>query len=227
MGTQQHVGDGRNQYIFPGMSPDGGKLIIHANDPGEANRIIDFIKGLRGGPTNTQIIAGLPAGGHELQGYHPPLPQAPMYEDGYGYGYDSGGGGGGMAPPRKLAESPEWLAYLNALGYEENQFRADIERQRQFASSEALRQIQGLEPGYKQQRRGIAGNAESRGMTRSGEFLRNLAESRAAQGRDQANIQAGLGNTINQLESQLANRLMDLNARRADKELSLRAGGYV
>lgn len=226
MGTQQHVGSGSNQYIFPGMSPDGGKLIIHANSPAEANRIVDFVKGLKGGPTNSQIIAGLPGRGSELSGYYP-VEQDPggYYDDGGGYGY--GGGGYAPPPPKPLASSPEWLAYLNALGLEENQFRADIDRQRSFAQSAAAQQIGQLEPQYAQQRRNIAGSQEARGMARSGESLRRFAESRAAQGRDTSNINMGLAQTLSGLETSLANKMMDLGARRAQQELSLRASGYV
>ena len=88
----------------------------------------------------------------------------------------SGSGSGSQVPPRReLASSPEWLAYLNALGLEENTFRADIERQRGLVRSDADRQIGDLGPGYEQQRRGISGSLESRGMSRSGEKLRRLS----------------------------------------------------
>lgn len=227
VGTQQHVGSGSNQYVFPGMSPDGGKLIIHANSAAEANQVVNFVKGLRGGPTNTQIIQGLPGGGHELQGYYPAQPQDMGGYDSGGGGYDGGGYGGGNLPPRQLATSPEWLAYLNALGLEESQFRADIDRQRAFAKSAAEQQLLGLVPQYDKQRRGIAHGSEAAGMSRSGGLLKGLADSRASQGRDESNINQALGSTLSGLESQLAQRMMDLGARKAQQELSLRASGYV
>ena len=142
--------------------------------------------------------------------------------------YGAGGGGGGyQAPPRReLASSPEWLAYLNALGLEENTFRADIERQRGVVASDADRQIADLKPQYAQQRRGITGSLESRGMLRSGEFTRKLAESRAGEGRAQGGIRAGLTSQLSGLESSLANKMIDLGARRAQQELSMRGQGY-
>jgi len=153
------------------------------------------------------------------------IPQESSY-DGGGYGGGGYGGGYDPGPPKILAESPEWLAYLNSLGLEENQFRSDIERQRAVAKSAAEQQIAGLEPGYQKQRRGVAHTAEAAGMDRSGGLLKGLADSRAAQGRDVSNINLGLGQSLSGLESQLAGKLMDLGARRAQQELQLRSQGY-
>lgn len=131
---------------------------------------------------------------------------------------------GGARP--LLASSPEWLAYLNAQGLEENQFRASIDRQRAAVQSEIERQAQGVGPAYQEQRRGITGNLESRGMARSGELLRRLAESRAQEGQTRSNIQATGVQNLQSLEEQLAGKLIDLSARKADRELELRASGY-
>lgn len=159
-------------------------------------------------------------------------PAAP--EMGYDFGYDGGGGGGGggyggyTPPPRpELASSPEWLAYLNALGLEENQFRADVDRQRATAKLAAEQQIAGLGPQYDIQRRNITGSLESRGMARSGEKARRLADSRAAQGQQTSSIQSALTQQLSGLESNLAQRLIDIGSRRADRELQLRSQGYV
>jgi len=141
---------------------------------------------------------------------------------------DYGDTGYSAAPAtRPLATAPEWLAYLSALGLEESQARADVDRMRSMYQSEAERQKQDLIPQYGQQRRNIAGGMEARGMARSGEYLRRLAESRAQQGRQQAGIEAGLAGQIGQLESNLAQRLGSLATQRAQQELSLRSQGYV
>lgn len=128
---------------------------------------------------------------------------------------------------RPLATSPEWLAYLSALGLEESQARADVDRMRGMYQSEAQRLKQDLTPQYGQQRRGITGSLEARGMARSGELLRRLAESRAAEGRQAAGIEANLAGQVGQLESQLAQRMGSLASQRAQQELALRAQGYV
>jgi hypothetical protein len=131
------------------------------------------------------------------------------------------------APTRQLNTAPEWLAYLSALGLEQSQAQSDTDRMRAMYQSEADRLKQDIVPQYGQQRRGIAGSLETRGMARSGEMLRKLAENRAAQGRQTAGIEAGLGNQIGTLESQLAQKMAGLNSQRAQQELSLRGQGYV
>ena len=70
---------------------------------------------------------------------------APAYEDPGYYDDGSGSGAGSYAmaeplPPRKLAESPEWLAFLNALGMEEAQYRSDVDKTRALYQSDAVRQ---------------------------------------------------------------------------------------
>jgi hypothetical protein len=157
-----------------------------------------------------------------------PQPEYSGYDDGGGSGGGSSGGGGGFMPEpaRFLAEAPEWLAYLNALGLEENQFRSDIDRQKGMYGAEADRQLTDLPAGYIQQRRGISGSMETRGMSRSGEFLRKLAENRAQEGRAAGAIKGQLAFQTGALESQLAQKLMDINARKAQQELQLRSQGY-
>jgi hypothetical protein len=168
-------------------------------------------------------------GFNRIPGHIPQYPAEPNYDtsladDGSGSG--SGSGGFAAAPVRILAESPEWLAYLNALGLEEAQFRADTDKSRGMFQSDAERQEQDLTPVYEQSRRGIAGGMETRGMSRSGEQLRKLAENRGQEGRQKAGIKAQLGMQIGSLESQLAQKLLDINARKASQELQLRSQGY-
>lgn len=141
---------------------------------------------------------------------------------------DTGGYSLSAAPAtRDLATAPEWLAYLSALGLEESQARADVDRMRGLYQSEAERLKQDLVPQYGQQRRGITGSLESRGMARSGELLRRLAENRAAEGRQRAGIESNLAGQVGTLESQLAQRLGSMASQRAQQEMALRAQGYV
>lgn len=140
---------------------------------------------------------------------------------------DGGGGyGSGAAPRRELASSPEWLAYLNSLGLEENQFRADIDRQRQLAKSAAEFQIGDLGRQYTKSRSSLEGSLSSRGLAGSGEDLRRQAENRASQGAAEGTVQQGLSGQLGGLESQLAQKLIDLGSRKAAQELQLRTQGY-
>ena len=149
------------------------------------------------------------------------------YADPGGY-TDSGGayGGGGVVNRGSLNEAPEWLAYLNALNFAASQFRSDIDKQKALYTSESERQLTDLPAGYQSQRRGISGSMESRGMSRSGEFLRRLAENRAQQGRAEGAIKGQLAFQTGSLESQLAQKLLDINARKAQQELQMRGQGY-
>lgn len=138
----------------------------------------------------------------------------------------SGGGGGILAPPTQdLASSPEWLAFLNQLGLEKDQFTSDIQRQRGVASNLAGQQAADITAQGPEQRRGITGGLETRGMQSSGQLIRSLANQRASEGRAQGQVQAGLTGTLSGLESSLAQKLMDLNSRQAQQELALRATG--
>lgn len=146
--------------------------------------------------------------------------------------YDTGeyGGTGGYAapPPRpQLASSPEWLAYLNSLGLEQGQFTADIQRRRALAQSMAAQQAADITAQGPQERRQITGSLESRGMARSGQLVRSLAEQRAGEGRRQGQVQTALAGNLSDLETQLSEKLINLGAKRADQELNLRAQGYT
>ena len=169
--------------------------------------------------------------------YEPP----PVYDGGGGEYYDDGGGGGGgyadsgggyemaaltLPPPKLLSQAPEWLAYLSALGLEEQSYKADIDRQKGVYAAEAGRQSAEIGPQFKQMRRGVSGSMESRGMARSGEMLRRLAETRQAEGRAQGGVSSMLAAQMSSLESNLAGRLAELGARKAQQELSLRLQGY-
>jgi hypothetical protein len=125
-----------------------------------------------------------------------------------------------------LESSPEWMAFINALGLEKNQFASDIARREALARQAAKFQVDSLKPQYDQQRRGIAGSAESRGVARSGQFQRTLAESRAGQGRQTTGIQQALQSSISDYESQLAQKRLSLDSQQQQQRATMLAGGY-
>lgn len=172
----------------------------------------------------------------ELAAYLRSLDQQPvdlsflndLYPQDSGYGYSGSYGGGYAAPAVQpiLETSPEWTAYLNALGLERQQFAADIERQRALAKSQTEYNLSQVKPQYDEQRRGITASAEGRGMARSGEFQRDLATNKAAEARTRAGIQQGLDSSLSNLESQLAQKNMDLAAREAQQRATMIGQGY-
>ena len=63
-------------------------------------------------------------------------------------------------------------------------------------------------------------------MARSGEFQRDLATNKAAEARTRAGIQQGLDSSLSNLESQLAQKNMDLAAREAQQRATMIGQGY-
>lgn len=125
-----------------------------------------------------------------------------------------------------LLDSPEWKAFLNALGLEKSTFAADVARREGVARQAAQFQTEGLVPQYDAQRRSIAGNAESRGVVRSGEYLRHQAESKASQGRANTGIQLALQSQIGDLEGALAQKNAALESQTQQQRASMLAAGY-
>lgn len=181
------------------------------------------------------------AGAQLLYG-SPPTPQAidaatqtlgtyaPQDSSGYGTDYTTQD----LTPPSAptppspvLESSPEWNAYLNALGLQKNQFASDIQRQRDIARASAQFQSQSLTPQFDQQRRGITASAEGRGMARSGQLQRNLAENRASQGVQQTGIQNALNTQLSDLEASLAQKNVDLATQQAQQRATMVGQGYV
>lgn len=145
----------------------------------------------------------------------------------YVQSYGGGGDGGAYTPPdRILEQSPEWLAYINALGLQKGQFAADIARQREIAGANAGYQKSLVEPQYDKQRRGITASNESRGMVRSGQQQRQLATSRGDQSRAYAGIYQNLQNTLSDLESSAAQKNLELDTQRAQQQAQMIQSGY-
>lgn len=157
--------------------------------------------------------------GNYVQSYD--VPQGPAYDPGSLYYQPA------YTPPDKILEqSPEWLAYINALGLQKSQFAADIARQREIAGANAAFARAGVEPQYAQQRRGITSGAESRGMARSGELQRNLATSRGQEQRAYSGIYQNLQNTLSDLQSNLAQKNLELDAQREQQKAQMLGNGY-
>lgn len=184
-----------------------------------------------GAPGNDSLysLAGVLGGGGLFSTPDPSPPTT--YEDPTPYADPGPQGpqgpqGVASAPPqRELASSPEWLAYLNELGLSRDQFTADITRQREVSKSLAAQQAADITAQGPGARRNITGNLETRGMARSGQLVRGLAEQRAGEGRAQGQVQAGLTGSLSGLESSLAQKLIDLHQQQVQQELSLKSGG--
>lgn len=126
-----------------------------------------------------------------------------------------------------LDSSPEWLAYINALGLQKNQFAADVARQEAIARQAQEFKINALKPQYEEQRRGLTSRAEGRGInSTSGVFQRQLAVNRANQGTQESAIRQATAAQLSNLESQLAQKNLDLEAQRQQQRASMLSAGY-
>lgn len=225
-GKEQVMGMGWEQYGRAAGYDQAGWDALPQSQKNSIKAWIDGVNG-GGGATTSGLSRGTTSDGYRGLAL---LDPAPVSEPTMDYTGTDGSGSGSYAaaaPVRVLNESPEWLAYLNALNMEEQQFRADVDKTRALYQSDAERQKQDLIPVYGQSRRGVAGSMESRGMARSGELLRRLAENRAQEGRQRAGIESTLAGQTSGLESQLAQKLVGLNTQRTEREMQLRSQGYV
>lgn len=197
--------------------------------------------GALSGFTSAPATTAAPADGTYGRGLGVLAPQQEQqYQEPVSYDGGGGGGGGGVsaydatydpyavpAPaPKLLAQAPEWLAYLSSLGLQESMYKAEVDRQKEAAGAAGQAQLVNLPFQFQQQRRNITGNLEQRGMARSGEFLRRIADNRKNEGAAASAITGQIAAQQSALEAGLASRLIELQMARAQQELALRMQGY-
>lgn len=125
------------------------------------------------------------------------------------------------SPAGGWTPDPTYLTWLRKFGYSQaeayRQAQAQVEAiRRQFTPAVADIKAEG-----EIARRGIEGNAESRGIYRSGELLRNLADERAREGRRVAQIYAAGADNLANVRTQLASQLAGLNNTGAEQDYAL------
>lgn len=134
--------------------------------------------------------------------------------------------------PASIFQDPSYLAYRAALGLESSTAVARLRAAQDTARRQAALNVADVQQQGVDSRRNITGNMESRGLTFSGERLKNLARQRAAEGRQTAGIQANLGGYLSDLDYQVAQQQAGSAADIARRGLAtadssqLRAQGY-
>lgn len=143
--------------------------------------------------------------------------------------YSSGGDGftAYTEPAPRLDQDPGWLEFSRQTDLSIARQNADLARRRGLIESDRDRVLGELEPQGEQQREGIMGGFESRGLYGAGAMERDVARQRAAQAQRSAAIQAGAAGQISDIEADIAARIASLNAERAIQQATLRAQGYV
>jgi hypothetical protein len=125
----------------------------------------------------------------------------------------------------QLGQDPTYLAWLRALGFEENTARSDATAGRERVQSQVdYAQPRILEEGVRE-RRDISYGMEDRGLFRSGEALRRGAEQRADEQYRIGGLQIQAGEQLAGIESGLARELAGIERRRAEQALT--TGGDI
>lgn len=119
------------------------------------------------------------------------------------------------------------LAYMRALGFEE----ADAQREvagkiEQTQQKFAMEKPRVLDQG-KQQREGIAGGFESRGLLKSGAYATANARALGDEQHQLGTMTAGLAEDVGGLESQLAQQIASMRRQQAERLLAVGGQQYL
>lgn len=125
----------------------------------------------------------------------------------------------------QLGQDPAYLAWLRALGFEENAARSDATAARETVAARTEFERPQLEDQGMRERRTIAAGMEDRGLFRSGEMLSRTAEQRADQQYRVGGLELRAGEQIAGIESGLAREVAGIERRRTEQALT--TGGNI
>lgn len=103
-----------------------------------------------------------------------------------------------------LSADPTYLAWLRALGFEDQNDQADAARKTADAQQAVIFQTPEVQFQGAETARHISGNFEDRGLFRSGEHERGLAVNTRGVQHDLAGLQLGLASQVGDIQSSLA-----------------------
>lgn len=148
------------------------------------------------------------------------------------YYQDPGGdftisGAGAAPPPYNVYEDPAYLAFVAALDQQQQAAGADVIQRTAQVDQQLGTLLPRIAEQGVQQRRRISGDAEARGMFRSGARLRDvgLQQQGEAQRVTDANTQAAQQKTA--LQTAYQQQLADLARQRAEKVMELNASAAL
>lgn len=120
-----------------------------------------------------------------------------------------------------LSEDPTYLAWLRALGFEDQSSEADAALQTQQAQQRADFTAPEIQYQGQLAQRNISGNMEDRGIFRSGEHERALAEQQHSTQYQLGALQLGTAQDIGGIQSRLAQDIAGRRRQMTEKELDL------
>lgn len=131
----------------------------------------------------------------------------------------------GAAPVPVRAQvpfDPQLSAFMRAMGVQEQQIRADARQRSNLAARQVSRQLPAFDIRADREAEAIAGDAESRGVYRSGATVRSLMRSRSDIERERNETLAQLRDTQTGIQLDAASQVAALRRARAEAELDAR-----
>jgi hypothetical protein len=181
-------------------------------------------------PPGTEIVNPYALGDFSPIGMYAPPPQAtyeepapaPVYDP-----YDPGTGSAVVEPPRDLATDPGWLALQAEMDREGQLYGAQAQRSSGLVTSNRDRLLADLIPRGEQERTGIEGGMEARGLFGGGQMEEHLARQRANEAQRGTTIQSEAAARLSDIEGQLAMQQAEIERRRAETRADYLSRGYV
>lgn len=154
-----------------------------------------------------------------------PATQDPTYDP----GYDPAPVGGYAPAPSlgRIDDSPDWNTLMAQLNMAGDMARADSSRL--IGNTNALRDrlLGEVAPAFEEQRQGISGSYEARGVGQSGGLETALARNRANEANRITSINQDAAMQVGNYESELARQLAEIEAKRTQSRLDFLSRGYT
>lgn len=119
-------------------------------------------------------------------------------------------------------EDPQFLAFQRAMGYNENDLRAQVAMKRSRAAEDFANQLPILAEENRSAVQGINGDYESRGIGGGGQNKLDLLRQRTDYSRQQGLLRQGLNRTVGDLGSDLSRQVAQNRIQTSEEELNAR-----
>lgn len=131
----------------------------------------------------------------------------------------NGGGGGAPSGGYDYTQDPVYSAYIAQLDLDQAQRQQDTARRREYLMADQTKLLDQTAQSGEQQREGISGGFESRGLFNSGGRLRDISRQQANQATREGSIRESTGRGIAEMEAQLANSLAQAQLKRQNAQM--------
>lgn len=154
--------------------------------------------------------------------YEQIYPNDPAPTDNTDYGDQGGYDSAPARVPYDPYSDPSFQALIASYGLRADQARAAAAQRIGDLQTEGIIQAPRIQEAGIEQRRGISGNAEGRGLFQSGERLRNLSLQRRGEDQRLADLQRATARGVASTNQSLSQQLADIANQRAQSEFQAR-----